>query len=191
MDDLIQLLSEGHKLSSVQVQLEPESGVKLRRRERKPRLTASAKATAVKQPNGRPVVTSNRPRVEGFRPSAEMIDIRKDIEQARLRAARAYNRLMLKGNRTPDFRSLERFRELVRKVTLLENKYKEIEVAVHQERQARREAEARTIGEQKECPIRLLKTSLKNILGEKAKDALAEGVIELSEYYSLKAMVSF
>lgn len=217
-NDLIQLLSERSKppAPSIQVQLEPEGGFKLRRRERKPRL----------QPNGRLAVVSNRPRGERFKPSAEMLDVRNDIEQARLRVVRAYNRLTITGNGTPNFRSLKRFRELVRKVTLLENKYKDLEVVVRQERQAKREAEARKIGEQKERAAQPLKMPLIpasedlaekrafqrevselrknklrklrrerrefwwqmrmasriNDLSEKAKDALAEGLMELGEF---------
>lgn len=216
-DDLIQLLSEGSK-RPVQVPLEPEGVFKLQRRERKPRL----------RPNGRPAVINNRPREERFKPSAEMLDVRNDIGQARLHAARAYNRLTITGNGTPDFRSLEKFKELVRKVTLLENKYKDMEVAVRAERQAKREAEIRSSNEQKERVSQPFKVSLKNTLKgicgkrssqrarsevwknrirkqrkeqrefwrqmrmasrindlpEKAKDALAEGLMELGEFRS-------
>ena len=160
----------------VQRHLEPEDQSKPQRRERKPQL----------QPNGRSVVVSNKPR-EGFKPSAEMLDIHKDIEKARLRVARTYDRLMFTGNGTPNFLSLKRFRELVRKVTLLENKYRDLEVVVRKAHQDKREAEIKKSRKQEESTVQPLKISLRNISDsvEKAKDALAEGVIKLDEFRDL------
>lgn len=158
-DDLIQLLSEPkgsrppvHPALSgkggVQGHLEPEDQSKPQRHQ-KLRL----------QPDGRPAVV-NRPREKRFEPSAEMLDVRKDIKQARFRVARAYHRLTITGNGTPDFRSLEKFRGLVRKATLLENKYKDMEIAVHRKRQDKREAASRQIGEEEEKNSKLMTIKL-------------------------------
>src|SRR3989344_7847984 len=113
-----------------------------------------------------------------------MLDAHKDIEQARLRVARAYNRLTITGNGTPNFRSLKKFKEFVRKATLLENKYKDMEAVERQARQDKREAEIRNISEHKECAIQPLKVSLKSISDsvERAKDALAEGLMKIDEF---------
>ena len=174
MISVLELLSQGSSRPPVQGHLEPEDQLKLKRQERKFR----------PQLEGQRAIFSNKPR-EWFKPSAEMLDVRKDIEQARLRVARAYNRLTITGNGVPNFRSLEKFRELVRKATLLENKYKDLEVVTRKARQAKREAEVRNISEHKErAAVQPLTVSLRNISDsvEKAKDNLAEGVINLDEF---------
>lgn len=136
MIPVIQLLSRRREKQPVQVHLEPE-GKMPRRRQRR-----------LRGQNNEDFLLVNI--ADRFKPTEEMLALRKEIAKARLTVARAYDRLFVSTNGTPNFKSLEKFQGLTRKVTLLEIQYQEMGVVAREDHRKKREEKSRAIGEQEE-----------------------------------------
>lgn len=135
MTSVLQLLSRRQEKRPAQVYLEPE-GKMPRRRQRR-----------LRGENNEDFLINIADR---FQLTQEMLALRKEIAKARLAVARAYGRLFVSANGTPNFKSLEKFQELTRKVTLLEIQYQEMGVTARENHYKKRDEKRRTIGEQEE-----------------------------------------
>lgn len=133
-----------------------------------------------------------------FTPTTETNDLRKEINKARLRVVRAYEKIVSgsAGNGSPNIRSLEKFRELVRKVAVLENEYLDLETVARQAHEAAREEERRQIGQHRESGVNghrvpfPLEERLREGLAGTLADALAEGRVTPREFRLMKSRLS-
>lgn len=149
---ILALLSQGHAKPLV---FGPkEEGIQPRRRERR-----------LRGDDGETIAVELW---EKIGPTEKMDNLRKEIEKARLRVARIYERLLAKSE-PPTMQNLTKFRQLVSEAEFLANQYQDLELATRRAHEARREEMSRALARHEDRQVSGLKVPLETFRADLKK----------------------